>query len=332
MCNIGSIIAVSYEARAAGVQRIMRGLEAKKTCPELILITVPVSNGKADISIYRDAGQLIVDEILKKLGSSCIIEKASIDEVYIDLTQAVTDRLEIHSKLENGYDILKNIASNSLIAGQDLNELKMSKNSVSKGHIGQRQEVIDDNTSINFGMNDLGSEDIRLLCGAAITSELRLMIKNKLGFSSSGGVAHNKMLAKIAGSMHKPAKQTIVPRSIVQTLMDNIPISRVPGFGGKFGKELAEFGDIKLITFKDILKIDINELNIRFGEEIVNRIVNSSKGIDYDLVKDRSNNKSFGSGKNFTFANKLTENSMKDGTILKHLLGNYILFSIFLSY
>jgi nucleotidyltransferase/DNA polymerase involved in DNA repair len=82
------------------------------------------------------------------------------------------------------------------------------------------------------------------------------------------------------------------------------------------------FGDVKLITFKDILKLDINELNSRFGEEIVNRIVNSSNGIDYDLVKDRSNNKSFGSGKNFTFANKLTEKSIKDGSVMKHLLGN----------
>ena len=31
----GSLIAVSYEARAAGVKRFMRGSEAAKCCPEL---------------------------------------------------------------------------------------------------------------------------------------------------------------------------------------------------------------------------------------------------------------------------------------------------------
>jgi nucleotidyltransferase/DNA polymerase involved in DNA repair len=104
----------------------------------------------------------------------------------------------------------------------------MSKIAVSIGHLGQGV-VVDDNKAITIGINDLCYEDIRLLCGTAITAEVRLMIQNKLGFSSSGGIAHNKMLAKIAGSMHKPAKQTVVPRSIVPTLMDTLPISRVPG-------------------------------------------------------------------------------------------------------
>jgi DNA polymerase eta len=36
----GSLIAVSYEARAAGVKRQMRGREAKKACPDLILVQV----------------------------------------------------------------------------------------------------------------------------------------------------------------------------------------------------------------------------------------------------------------------------------------------------
>ncbi len=38
----GSLIAVSYEARAKGVKRIMSGQAARDVCPELILIQVPV--------------------------------------------------------------------------------------------------------------------------------------------------------------------------------------------------------------------------------------------------------------------------------------------------
>ena len=52
----GSLIAVSYEARAQGVKRNMRGAEAKTVCPDLVLVQVPTDHGKADLNIYREAG------------------------------------------------------------------------------------------------------------------------------------------------------------------------------------------------------------------------------------------------------------------------------------
>jgi nucleotidyltransferase/DNA polymerase involved in DNA repair len=50
---------VSYEARAQGVKRNMRGAEAKTVCPDLVLVQVPTDHGKADLNIYRDAGAQI---------------------------------------------------------------------------------------------------------------------------------------------------------------------------------------------------------------------------------------------------------------------------------
>ena len=56
----GSIIAVSYEARAAGVKRIMRGREARRACPQLQMVQVPTRHGKADLdrSIERSTAPL----------------------------------------------------------------------------------------------------------------------------------------------------------------------------------------------------------------------------------------------------------------------------------
>lgn len=34
----------------------MRGDEAKSVCPEIQLVQVPVARGKADLTVYRDAG------------------------------------------------------------------------------------------------------------------------------------------------------------------------------------------------------------------------------------------------------------------------------------
>lgn len=36
--------------------RSMRGDEAKNVCPQIQLVRVPVARGKADLSIYRNAG------------------------------------------------------------------------------------------------------------------------------------------------------------------------------------------------------------------------------------------------------------------------------------
>jgi DNA polymerase eta len=71
----GSLIAVSYEARAKGVKRIMRGLEAKAACPDLILVQVPTNHGKADLKIYRDASANILQTLSKRYPNA-IIERA----------------------------------------------------------------------------------------------------------------------------------------------------------------------------------------------------------------------------------------------------------------
>ncbi|XP_021901562.1 GTP-binding protein ERG-like [Carica papaya] len=80
----GALIAVSYEARKYGVKRSMRGDEAKEVCPQVNLVQVPVARGKADLNIYRNAGSEVVSILARK--GRC--ERASIDEVYLDLTDA----------------------------------------------------------------------------------------------------------------------------------------------------------------------------------------------------------------------------------------------------
>ena len=62
----GAIIALSYEAKALGVRRHMRGEEARRVCPSIELVTVPVKNEKADLTHYREAGT----EVFSRLSSS----------------------------------------------------------------------------------------------------------------------------------------------------------------------------------------------------------------------------------------------------------------------
>ncbi len=50
---------------------------------------------------------------------------------------------------------------------------------------------------------------------AAVIAELRDAVKQELGFTCSAGIAHTKLLAKLASGLHKPAQQTVVPAAAV---------------------------------------------------------------------------------------------------------------------
>lgn len=46
----------------------MRGDQARKVCPEVQLVQVPTAHGKADLTLYRDAGKQVCAS-LKALSS-----------------------------------------------------------------------------------------------------------------------------------------------------------------------------------------------------------------------------------------------------------------------
>ena len=62
----------------------------------------------------------------------------------------------------------------------------------------------------------------------------RILLKRE----NCAGVAHNKILAKLASGMHKPMQQTVVPSSATATLLHDLPIPKLRQLGGKFGEEI----------------------------------------------------------------------------------------------
>jgi hypothetical protein len=80
--------------------------------------------------------------------------------------------------------------------------------------------------------------DRRLAIGAEVCARMRAAVKAKTGFTMSGGVAHNKMLAKLASARNKPNKQTIVSWRAVGEMMASLPMRSIKGLGGKFGEQV----------------------------------------------------------------------------------------------
>ncbi|WP_374054248.1 DNA polymerase IV [Rossellomorea sp. FM04394] len=93
----GIIVTCSYEARSFGVKTTMPLWEAKKLCPDLIIMT-------PNFDRYRAASKGIFD-ILRQYSE--LVEPVSIDEGYLD----ITDSFEKGTPLEIASDIQSQIKS-----------------------------------------------------------------------------------------------------------------------------------------------------------------------------------------------------------------------------
>lgn len=51
-----------------------------------MIVQVPTAHGKSDMGIYRDFGARTLKLIGETCGEGAVLEKASVDEMYVDLT------------------------------------------------------------------------------------------------------------------------------------------------------------------------------------------------------------------------------------------------------
>ncbi|KAG7396741.1 hypothetical protein PHYBOEH_001865 [Phytophthora boehmeriae] len=228
----GSLLAVNYVARKFGVERGDFVDDARKKCPQIHLPHVDTlgenrkpgqpfdrTHQKAILRRYRIASR----EIFAVLGSMVpVIEKASIDEAFMDVTEMARERLAQTSVFSS--DFCQDPANHDTkIFG------------ISPEEKGAVSPVKNGNSCVAFPL----TEGERLLCiGAVIAREIREAIFNKLGYTCSTGIASNKLVAKLASPLNKPNGQVVVAPRFVETLMKSLPMRKIRGLGGKLGKQL----------------------------------------------------------------------------------------------
>lgn len=148
-----------------------------------------------------------------------------------------------------------------------------------------------------FTRSDASRRDKLLACGAFIVAELRLQVLEETEFTCSAGIAHNKMLAKLASGMNKPAQQTVVPFSSVSKLLRTLPIKKMKQLGGKLGTSLQI--DLGVNTVGDMLQFSEEKLQGYYGVNTGSWLWNTARGINGEEVKGRLLPNSHGSGKTF---------------------------------
>lgn len=93
--------------------------------------------------------------------------------------------------------------------------------------------------------------------------EISKRVKEELKFTVNIGVAHNKLLAKMASDFEKPDKIHTLFENEIESKMWNLPVSELFMLGKKTVPKLEK---MKITTIGELAKSDKNDMIKRFGK------------------------------------------------------------------
>ncbi|KAM9726772.1 uncharacterized protein ACNS7B_017615 [Menidia menidia] len=168
--------------------------DAKKLCPDLQVARVRESRGKADLTHYRDASV----EVIEVMSRFAVIERASIDEAYMDLTASVGQKLKNITDKQIEACLLKTTyiqgypqtePEPSANDGSSSGELTLDSDKEEQRARGLQQWLA---SLPSPSLGDQSSADLQLTVGALIVEEMRAAVEKHTGFQCSAGISHNK--------------------------------------------------------------------------------------------------------------------------------------------
>ncbi|KAI0193590.1 impB/mucB/samB family protein [Xylaria flabelliformis] len=240
-----SILATcNYVARARGVKKLMLISEAQRICPDLILM-----NGE-DLTRFRDVSKKLW-AFLRAHSWNHRVERLGLDEVFLDVTDVIKynqEMLNVHALSDSFFhldrsDPVKGFAFD----GSAFSGCVQPK---AKGTGG-----VDVNNPLC----------VRLMLASHLAGYLRHKLDEDFGYTSSGGISTNKLLAKLAGSVNKPNNQTTLlalgDDDVVREFMDAHSIRKVPGIGSRIAQLIEEY-----ILSRPAERRDRESTNVMVGE------------------------------------------------------------------
>jgi len=95
-----------------------------------------------------------------------------------------------------------------------------------------------------------------------LASKIKSRIKEELGLNCSIGIAHNKLLAKLASEMAKPNGIKIIPKQDLSDILDQVETDALCGIGRKTKETLACMG---INTLGQLRRYNVSALERKFG-------------------------------------------------------------------
>ena len=116
-----------------------------------------------------------------------------------------------------------------------------------------------------------------------VASQIRNRIKDQLGFTVNVGIAHNKLLAKMASDFQKPDRCHTLWTEEIASKMWPLPVRDLFFVGGSAEKKMQAIG---IRTIGDLACCDLNILKFHLGDKYAIQIHNYANGIDDSPVAE----------------------------------------------
>ncbi len=244
----GIITAKSIPAKRFGIVTGEPVVKALQKCPGLVLVS-------SDWEAYRTYSQAFIRILL---NYSELVQQASIDEAYVDMTEAVRAAVAT-------------IAEQSAVDQTSLEPIRCTD--TKREIVGTTGKIL----RVANGVDGTAYRSAALNLAASIREE----IYTQLGFTVNVGISSNKLLAKMASDFQKPDRTHTLWPEEVPVKMWPLPIGDLYGCGGKTAARLAGIG---ITTIGDAAGADPAMLQSFLGEKSGAYITEASRGNGSDLV------------------------------------------------
>ncbi|KIW49888.1 hypothetical protein PV05_11526 [Exophiala xenobiotica] len=222
------VVTCNYEARRRGLRKLQLITEAKKVCPEAVIVL------GEDLTRFRDASKDLYGFLQSSVWSGRA-ERLGFDEVWLDCTDMVDYNLSLlnHNDLSHSYFCLDRADPT---AGFDYDA----------SHVFGPTYPCEPPNSARLSENEKRLR-LRLTLGSHLARYLRHELESQKGYTSTVGIATNKTLSKLVGNANKPKNQTtIMPpfepvgatASSVTQFVDGHDIGKIPGIGFKLAQKI----------------------------------------------------------------------------------------------
>ncbi|KAL9098713.1 MAG: hypothetical protein Q9163_005681 [Psora crenata] len=297
------LIAINYPARKYGLHRHIPLTEAKKLCPQLIVQHVAtwkegdekwayhedafahIGTHKVSLDPYRLESRRILACIKEALPAPPMqrVEKAGVDEVFLDLSA------QVHSIMLDRYPEI-----NGPAPYDDPTEMLPRPPTTALDWDTDALVDLDESETED---DDPDWDDIAILIGSEIVRGVRAVVRERLKYTCSAGIARNKMIAKLGSAHKKPNQQTIVRNRAVQHFLWSFKFTKIRNLGGKLGDEVvAKFATDQV---KDLLAVTIEQLKSKLGDDTGSWLYHIIRGEDTSEVNERTQIKSMLAAKSF---------------------------------
>jgi DNA polymerase iota len=232
------IVTCNYEARRRGLKKLQLISEAKKVCPDIVIVL------GEQLDRFRDASKMLY-KLLESFTWNKKVEKLGFDEVFLD----VTDIVAYNQAMLNPNDLSHaffHLSRDDPTIGFSFDATRIS------GY--EYPEATHYQGSLTAVDQPDGDLLTRLTLGSHIASHLRNCLEETHGYTSTVGISTSKLLSKLAGNLHKPKAQTtltppyecptsdvegsVVAVSNVTNFIDEHEIGKIPGIGFKMSHKI----------------------------------------------------------------------------------------------